>query len=56
MIIAVSSKLAEQYGARIRTFAPGVELVSPTPACGGSGAPDAPVRASLSDSSRRVAR
>ncbi len=49
MIIAVSAKIAEQYGGRIREAAPGVELVSPTLDGGWSGDPEGVVAAYFSE-------
>ena len=37
MIVAVSPRVAERYGGRIRAVAPGVELISPTPDGGWTG-------------------
>ena len=49
MIIAVSPRIAEQYGHRIREAAPGAELVSPTLDGGWSGDPEGVVAAYFSE-------
>ncbi len=49
MIIAVSPKIAEQYGDRIREAVPGVELVSPTLDGGWSSDPEGVVAAYFSE-------
>ncbi|MCI0777796.1 MAG: D-2-hydroxyacid dehydrogenase [Chloroflexi bacterium] len=49
MIIAVSPRIAEQYGDRIRQAVPGAELVSPTLDGGWSGDPEGVVAAYFSE-------